>query len=158
MTMARYFFLIEDFDDLNREIGNTSRLIEKAMKDIGDSCDEGADTWHDNFAFEEGQRQSTMWTQRIRELLKIRNNAALVNPPTDTSKVSVGCTVTVLDETKSKEMTFKIGSYINFKDSRDYVSYSAPLAKLVIGAAVGEERKGMIDPYEMILKVMKITK
>ncbi len=153
----KYYFLPEDFEDLKKAIDQAKKLVETNMKAAGESATEGADTWHDNFAFEEGQRQAIMWTKRVLELLKVQNDAVLITSKPNPSRVAIGCTVTVFNRTEGKEMKFKVGSYMNFRENpREYVSYRAPLAKLIMGASVGDVRTGRIGPLIQEVEVKKI--
>lgn len=66
-----YYFLKEDFEALNAEINKIADKIKEIGKEMGKSCQEGAETFHDNFAYEDGERQQYMWSGRIRELIRI---------------------------------------------------------------------------------------
>lgn len=48
-----FYFLPDDFEDLNDQIEQICERIEELGKEAGESCQQGAETWHDNFAFEE---------------------------------------------------------------------------------------------------------
>ena len=49
--MQMFYFLPEDFEDLNDQIEQICEKIKELGKEAGESCQEGAETWHDNFAF-----------------------------------------------------------------------------------------------------------
>jgi len=150
-----FYFLKEDFKKLNTEIGIISQKIKEAKKGIGESCKDNADTWHDNFGFEENQRQYTMWSNQLKELSYINANARIITPDFSSDKVGIGRTVTIQDEESGIIKTFKIGSYVVL-GSRDRISYESPLAILLINGKVGERKKGIIGRKIKIFKILKI--
>lgn len=150
-----FYFLEEDFEGLDAEINIILEKIKEIKKRIGESCKDGADTWHDNFGFEDGQREYSMWSKRLQELLYIKANAKVITPDFVNEKVDIGRVVTIQDEIKDKIQTFKIGSYMVFK-GQNKISYKAPLAIILINGKVGERRKGVIGGKIKIFKILKI--
>ncbi|OHA24282.1 MAG: hypothetical protein A3G52_02045 [Candidatus Taylorbacteria bacterium RIFCSPLOWO2_12_FULL_43_20] len=64
------FFLPEDFEKLNQEITGLCDRIKQIGKEMGESCREGAETFHDNFAYEDGERQQAMLSTRLRKFIE----------------------------------------------------------------------------------------
>ncbi len=155
-----YFFVPADFEGLNREIDAACDKIKAAGKEMGLSCQEGAETFHDNFAYEQGQRDQEMWSDRVRELVAVRNNARIITPSPNTGQVRIGRVVTVRDTTTDTEKTFRIGSYMIFTKNAEgdipTLSYDAPLPKSLIGANEGEERNAFFGGERHHLEVVKI--
>jgi len=133
-----FYFTADDLIRLDAEIGALSDRVREIGQDMGASCTEGAETYHDNFAFEEGERQQRMWAHRIGKLRAIRRAARLVKPVEQTDKVTMGRTVTFVDTETGRERTLTIGSYLIFDTGR--VSYQAPIARALIGASRGDVR------------------
>ena len=150
-----FYFLPEDFEDLNDQIERIREKIKELGREAGESCQEGAETWHDNFAFEESQRQQYMWSKRLRELIHIRDNACVIRPSPQGDKASIGRVVTIRDVTTGETQTFKIGSYMIFGE-REGVSYNAPLARTLIGSEVDDERTGKIGGRQKTFRILKI--
>lgn len=149
------FFLKKDFEALTQEINSVCDRIKEAGKEMGISCQEGAETFHDNFAHEDGERQQHMWSNRLRQLIVIRNNARVVSPNATPNCVSLGMTVVVKDEDTNELFTFKIGSYMTFGDEDPaIISYNSPLARALIRAEAGETRKaiakGRLRTFEIV--------
>lgn len=69
------YFLKADYDALCNEIDVLLNRIKEIGQEMGASCQEGAETFHDNFAHEDGTRQQHMWSTRLRELIAIKNDA-----------------------------------------------------------------------------------
>lgn len=151
-----FFFLKKDFDELDEKIKELDEKIIEIGKEIGESCKESSDTWHDNFDFEDGKRQQRMLSDRLRELVNIRNSAQIVKPSPLIDKVSLGKQVVVEDiETGNTEVLI-IGSYMVLNRKKGTVSYNAPLGRLLIGASVGEIKRGVIVDREKSIKILKI--
>lgn len=153
-----YFFTKEDFDGLNREIAVACDRIKDAGKEMGLSCQEGAETFHDNFAYEQGQRDQEMWSDRVRELVQVRNNAQIIVPGPNNGQVRIGRAITVRDLHSGTEKVFRVGSYMIFVETTDppTLSYDAPMPKSLIGAREGEERFSFFGGERHHLEVVKI--
>ncbi|MEK7208866.1 MAG: GreA/GreB family elongation factor [Patescibacteria group bacterium] len=134
------YFLKEDLETLDRKIKETKKEIEKALREIGESCQQGAETSHDNPGYEEGQRAAAMWSNHLRQLLLVRREASLVEYtplPTD-GKVRIGCLVTVKYLDTGEEKSFRVGSAMIFDNTGTSVSYMAPLGQAVLGITIGD--------------------
>lgn len=154
-----YYLLPDDLKELNEQIEKTKFQIEKALQEIGKSKEGSAgNISHDNFAFEDAQRQASMWSVRIRELLAIKKNSCVVDiNKLSTDVVGVGNTVTIEDEETGQTDTFQIRGYmVTLSDNA--ISYNAPLAQLIVGAKVGEKRTGIIGSNNRTFKIIEIKK
>ncbi len=156
-----YLFLPEDYNDLIDRINQISEIIAEAGKETGESCTEGAETFHDNFAYEQGSLKISMWSKEIDKLTKIRNRARIINKIETNEIVSVGKNITIENEETGEVKTIRLGSYIVFKSKNDEnkinsVSYSSPIGKLLIGAKIGEKRRGDIGNKDTTLIILKI--
>ncbi|KKT75043.1 MAG: Transcription elongation factor GreA [Microgenomates group bacterium GW2011_GWA2_44_7] len=150
-----YYFLKEDFDALNLEIVKIADKIKEIGKEMGKSCQEGAETFHDNFAHEDGERQQRMWSERIRELIRIRNQARIIEPQKHNT-VSIGQIVTMEDERTGEMRIIKIGSYMTFVKEDNAVSYIAPLSRMLIGGKAGEIKEAVIAGKKKSFRIIKI--
>lgn len=151
-----YYFLKEDFEALNAEITKLADRIKEIGKEMGESCKEGAETFHDNFAFEDGERQQYMWSSRLRDLIRIRNQARITEPR-KTDGVSLGFTVTFRDEGNGEMYTLKIGSFMVPKErGENVISYNSPLARALVGGKVGETREAVIGSGKKNFHILKI--
>ena len=149
------YFLPEDFQALNSKIAAMTERIRDIGQEMGLSCQEGAETFHDNFAYEDGERQQAMWSRRLRELLDLRRRARLSSPPDGRRhRVGIGCMVTVRDDGGVVHRV-GIGSYMVFNGS-DTISYRSPLGNLLLGAQVGEVREGKLGRERKVFEVLAI--
>ena len=149
-----FYFLAHDFEKLNKQISGISDKIREIGHEMGISCQEGAETYHDNFAYEDGERQQFMWSSRLKELIKVKNYARVVTPGTLPTRVALGSSVAFVDLDSGEEKVFSIGSYMTF--DQDSVSYAAPLGKILVGAVPGEERSGLIAGKRRRFEVLEI--
>jgi len=152
-----YLFLDEDFIDFEKKLEENKERMEAALKRIGNSCKEASDTYHDNFGFEQAQRDAEMWSNRFRSLLSIRNNIEIVYPEDFLKdEVAIGRIVAIKDENSGEIKTFKIGSYMIVDEKKNSVSYDAPLSRLIMWAKVGDIREGKIGSKTRRFKIIKI--
>lgn len=122
---------------------------------MGEACDQSSETFHDNFAYEDGERRQYMWGEELRKLTHMRDGADLVDPPRGAEVVRLGTRVTVQDG-EGRRTTFVVGSYATFGAGDEIVSYHAPLARIVVGAEVGEVCEGVIRGRLVELEVLAI--
>lgn len=151
-----YYFLKKDFEALSSEIEKIADRIKDIGKEMGKSCREGAETFHDNFAHEDGERQQYMWSSRLRELIRIRNQARIVEPQ-KSDRISLGLTAIIKDMDTDETRTIKIGSYMTFAEQdKKTVSYNAPLARMLIHGKAGEMREAVIAGKKRRFLILKI--
>ena len=137
-----YYFLPDDFTRLLERIQRYSQQVVEIGQEMGRSCEEGAETFHDNFAFEDGERQQRMLSNHLEKLMRIHRQAQIVRPP-DNGCVRIGSRTTVRDQETGKEQQLCIGSYLVF-EQEGVISYRSPLAQLLMGGVVGEERSDFV--------------
>jgi len=139
-----FLFLKEDLDGLNAQIEAEKLKLRETGKAMGASV-AGGETYHDNFAFEDAQRQFGMTSGRVAELNEIRNGANIVSVGT-VDKVSIGRIVTYEDVKTGEKDRIRIGSYRVYVEipGVDTASYNTPLARALMGGVIGQVRDGII--------------
>jgi transcription elongation GreA/GreB family factor len=150
-----YYFLPRDLAQLDRRIVEVEEHIRAVGREMGESCTEGAETFHDNFAYEDGERQLIMWTRRLRELRRVRDRARVVTPEGLPEFVRIGRTTRVLEHGSGRERTLRIGSYMVFNGDRS-VSYDSPLGRLLVGAQEGDVREGIICGTPTSVEILEV--
>ncbi|MFH2062588.1 MAG: hypothetical protein ABIJ46_00330, partial [bacterium] len=98
-----YFFFSEDYDHLGRQVADLKEKIRAAYADAADSAEQSSETWHDNFGFEDGQRQIMMLGHQLEKLAGVMNRAELLEHRPAGKRVEIGSTVRVLDEVTDEE-------------------------------------------------------
>ncbi len=108
----------------------------EAAAQAGDSS-----VWHDNFAYEENQRQMHRLARRVRDLeeqlARVRVVPACIVAP---DKVQLGVRVCLRFLDDERQMTLYIAGFDDGEPKEGRISYTAPLAVRLIGASVGETR------------------
>lgn len=151
-----YKFFKEDLDALDLKIKGLRETIRETGKQIGAACEDG-EKEHDNPEFDDATRRMEMWSKHLRDTSEVRSKALVVEPSeVRTHVVSLGCTVTFIDQDEN-ERTVSIGSYMPSEASTD-ISYNAPIARLLVGLAIGEYREGKIAGKNVEFEVLKIEK
>jgi len=152
-----YYFLKKDFDALNTEIEKIADRIKEIGHEMGKSCQDGAETFHDNFAYEDGERQQYMWSTKLRELIRIRNQTRVLLEPPKGDTATIGRTITVEDENTGGTLVMKIGSYMVLANEEgEVISYNAPLARMLVGGRVGDIRESVIAGKKKSFCILKI--
>jgi transcription elongation GreA/GreB family factor len=145
-TASPVFFLAKDLAALDQEIIKIQEQIRETKLAAQEGTEQSSESWHDNYVFEEAQRQLKMLLNHLGGLSKARERATLVEPPVEPLAVEIGTTVTFRIEEEERTDTFSIGSYIVFDELRDvdFISYETPVASTLLGAKVGDVRVGQI--------------
>lgn len=153
-----YLMLREDLAILDQKIVEGREEVKRIGKEMGDACRQSGETWHDNFAFEEGQRLMNLWQRRIQELNEVRSNVVVTEPSSNFFEVGFGRNVHILDLDTEEMATYKIGSYITFVEDQEVtsISYDSPLAQLIMGAKYDEIREGEIGASRRRYKIIMV--
>ncbi|MEY2664837.1 MAG: hypothetical protein RIT04_645, partial [Candidatus Parcubacteria bacterium] len=85
-----HYFLQHDYEALLSSIEELRKRITDIGKEMGESCREGAETFHDNFAHEDATRQLGMLSLRFRDLSRIKEQATIVSVTADSTTVRIG--------------------------------------------------------------------
>lgn len=151
-----YRFLRKDYDALLARIEELADAMRKAGEEKGEWASQSAETWHDNFGYEEEQRQQWTLSDRLDEFVRMKDDAQLVETRA-VDEVDVGSRVTLEDKASRERRMLLIGSYqVLDKEDEGEVSYAAPLARPFLGATVGEEREVDIGGRKTVYQVVAI--
>lgn len=122
----------------------------------GAATQEGSDNWHDNFAFEDLERQERMLSHALADAVRRLENARLIEPPRSTATVQVGHRVEVSLEGGAHRSLWVVG-HGESDPARGWVAYDTPLGAAMIGAMAGEERSYRGGPALRSLTVQGIS-
>lgn len=154
--MAVRYFLQSDLEDLDELIDEVRAQIRRVKLEAQEGTEQSSESWHDNYVFEEAQRQLKMLLNHLGGLSNARENAELVEPVSDSEVVAIGSRVKLRMNGYTDEI--HIGSYMvgaRLRD-REYVSYEAPLAAGLLGARVSEKRTVEIGGKNVEIEVLEI--
>ncbi len=152
----RYFFTPRGFERLRARVAE-ARGAYKAICNNNPEAREAGDSsvWHDNFAFEENQRQMHQLSRRVRDLEHVLNNADVVGPDAKVHHVSVGARVRY-QSNEGEERTVLIAGWDDGDPAAQRVSYNSPLGAALVGAAVGDEREVVLGGRTRTLEILAI--
>jgi transcription elongation GreA/GreB family factor len=139
---TRLYLTPGGFDRLRRRVAAT-RAAYQAVCDDNPAALESGDTsgWHDNFAFEENQRQMHQLSRQVRELETLMGRATVVPlPHVSPERVILGSRVTWSFFGEERPRTCWISGWDDGDPDKGRVSYNSPLGSALVGAEPGEER------------------
>jgi transcription elongation GreA/GreB family factor len=154
--MTRQYLTPGGAERLRRRIA-AARAAYQAVVDDNPAALESGDTsgWHDNFAFEENQRQMHQLARQVRELETLLGQINVVPVPKAVDeRVILGSRVRWRFLEESVERTCWISGWDDGEPDRGRVSYNSPLGAALVGAEPGEEREvrlaGSVRKIEVI--------
>ena len=113
--------------------------------------------WHDNFAFEENQRQMHQLARRVRDLEHLAMSMEIVPPAKEPpERVRIGCAVRVTFLDDDSERRFFVAGFDDGAPDEGRLSYAAPLARVVLGAEEGDTRVLRLKGRRRTLEVSAI--
>ncbi len=155
----RYVFTPGGIRRLNRRI-HDARAAYQAICDDNPAALESGDTsgWHDNFAYEENQRQMHQLARRVRDLERIQTVAeevpTLVGAP---ERAWLGARVTwCFAETPDTRRVVWIAGYDDGEPGLGRVSYNSPVGAALVGSQEGDERDLVIHGRRRQIEVLAI--
>jgi transcription elongation GreA/GreB family factor len=149
-------FLRKDYDALVAKIEELGHGMWESGQEKGLWADQSAETWHDNFGYEQEQQQQWALSERAEDLVQMKNEAEIVERRIP-GEVDIGSRVTIEDTESGERKSFVVGSYqVLDQQHEDEISYAAPLARPFMGATVGEEREVTIGDRTTLFRVVGI--
>jgi transcription elongation factor GreA len=112
----------------------------------------------ENSEYDAAKNREAQLESRIYEIQEKLKNYVLIDESTiDTSRVNVGCTVTLFDEEFEEEVSYKIMGSTESDPSNGLISNQSPIGKALLGKKKGEvvnvETPGGIVKF----KILKIS-
>ena len=97
--------------------------------------------WHDNFAYEENQRQMHQLARRVRDLELQLATSRVVPLPTEAPETArLGAAVTVEFEDDGSVQRWFLAGFDDGEPAAGRLSYNSPLGRALLGAEVADER------------------
>jgi transcription elongation factor GreB len=158
-------------DDLPATLYTTPRGLERLRERLARTradyfavCESNEDAagagdssvWHDNFAYEENQRQMYQLARRVRELEAAIDRVQVVPAHREAPDVvRLGCCVEVAIN-GDDERTFFIAGWADGAPEGGRISYLSPLGKTLLGAREGDTRELIIAGEKKEVEVLAI--
>jgi len=159
----QWWFMPRDLEALQEEIQRLTDQIRETKKDAGEGANQSSETWHDNFAFEEAQRQLRMLLNQLAGMSRMFERAE--KPPALQSDiVGVGSKVRYSFSSHPDARKFHetdeviVGSHMVFAAMRDLgcISHSSPLGRVLLGMRTGDVAQAKIGEREGVLRVLSV--
>jgi transcription elongation GreA/GreB family factor len=151
-----YRFLRKDYDALVAKIEELGHGMWESGQEKEHWAEQSAETWHDNFGYEQEQQHQWALSERAESLVEMKNDAEIVERRA-IGEVDIGAQVTIVDAETGESRSFTVGSYQVLDQQRENeISYAAPLAEPFRGATVGEELEVTIGDRRTMFRVAGI--
>ncbi|MBI2170887.1 MAG: GreA/GreB family elongation factor [Chloroflexi bacterium] len=121
----------------------------------GEAAEVGGNVWHDNFSFEQLQRDEAMVLRQLEEARTVLKRARVVEVPAAATDVRLGTRVRIrLDD--GREQLVTIGGYGDSDPSIGVISCMAPLGRCLLGAVTGDVRQFNAGGRERRVEVLEL--
>lgn len=153
-------FLLNDLEALDADIVQNQAHIKEA-KDMGqEATEQSSESWHDNYNFEESQRQLKMHMNNLGRLSNMREKAEVVIPTDNPELVDVGThvfyTIVGTDSVDSVHVgSFAVG---DVNREKGFISYEAPRVAGLVGGRRGDTRIIRLDSGDTPVIIIDIKK
>lgn len=141
-------------EELEWREGEKSREIIEHIKEARAFGDLSENAEYD--AAKDEQRDIEARIEQIEKILK--NAEVVVEEDVDLDKVSIGCTVKVLDEEFDEELEFKIVGSSEANSLQGKISNESPVGKALIGKKTGDEISVETQAGEMKYQILGIQR
>ena len=123
----------------------------QAARELGDLSE--------NAEYDAAKDEQSMVEAEIFEIEhKLRTSTIIDEKQIDTSKVSIGCTVTILDIEFNEELTYKIVGSSESDPKKNLISNESPVGAALLGRAEGETVEVRAPSGLLKFKILKITR
>lgn len=145
--------------DLVKKKVEVYEKLRQAQSQKGEAAEVGGNVWHDNFAFEELERQEHMLNKQIEDLNRIISQAVEVpGRPTGNDMLQIGHLAHIYFKEDNETKIYMIGGYgeSDLKASPPVIEYGAPVIRHLFRKTEGTEAKVEIGGRKKTLILMKI--
>lgn len=146
-------------DLLKQRLDDAIEKLRYTQSQKAEAYDVGGDNWHDNFAFEELNRQEMMFNRQISDIRALQDSQVLVSPPTDDVHVQIGHIISLEDEDGSIR-EFRVAGYgeTDLHSQPPTLEYGAPIIFPFMGMEVGTDAHVQIKGKQTLLVLTAIKK
>lgn len=156
MTKTLYF-TESGYQKLLKEKKRLEAALAEAKKSAGLSASaEPGNVWHDNFGFEQAERDIHKFTSMLEEIMKQLASAKIIKPK-DTSKDKAGIGSKVQVEMSGEKRTYSIVGWGEAEPGKNKISYTSPLGKALTGAKTGDRKRITTPKGKAAIKVLAVS-
>lgn len=154
---TRYFFTPGGVQRLRARLSDARAAYQAVCQNNPEAREAGdSSVWHDNFAFEENQRQMHQLARRVRDLENVLALAEVVPFDRAPARAAVGTRVRYRLDGERPERVCTIAGWDDGDPTPGRVSYNSPLGATLVGTAAGDERELVIAGRARSLEVLAV--
>ena len=153
-------FLFADLEALDADIVQNQAHIKEAKEMGQEATEQSSESWHDNYNFEESQRQLKMHMNNLGRLSNMREKAEVVTPAENPLTVEVGTHVHYTIVGAAGVESVHVGSFAvgEVNRAKGFISYDAPRVAGLIGGKRGDTRTIRLDAGDTPVVIVDIKK
>ena len=155
--MERHYTTPGGYERMQKHLQDTRDRFFAVCADNEDANGSGdSSVWHDNFAYEENQRQMQRLSAQVISIEKTICNLVVYEPPKHQhEKVQLGSCVRIA--MNDKEQEYFIAGYLDGSLEDGRISYTTPLGKKLLGAEEDDVLYLKINGKELEIEVLEIN-
>lgn len=123
---------------LEAKVAELEQRLSFILKEKAEAAEVGGNAWHDNFSFEQAERDERALRRQIAEVTSTLRTAEVFEARRSTDRVEIGTTVAIELEGGDRRRITIVGHGESAPPA--LISYDAPLGQALLGARAGEER------------------
>lgn len=151
LTQEGYDALIARLNFLKTDRRNDVAKKLQAARELGDLSE--------NAEYDSAKDEQSMLEAEIFEIeQKLRTSRIIDEKDIDTSKVSIGCTVKLLDIEFNEELEFKIVGSSESDPKKKFISNESPVGSAILGKSKGEEVEVRTPSGVIKFKILSIAR
>lgn len=146
----------EGLQQLEQEIKEVEERLREVRRGKHEAFELEQD-WHDNFAFEQAERDERLLANRLQELSEEYRAATVVEETTDENVIEIGSTVEIEVEGEGMQQTFTVRGHGEGEPESGVISFDSPLGQALLGAGEGDVRAFEVEGSERTVRVLQVT-
>jgi transcription elongation factor GreA len=123
---------------LEAKLAELEQRLSVVLKEKAEAAEIGGNAWHDNFSFEQAERDERALRRQIAEVTSTLRTAEVIETRQSTDRVEIGATVEIELEAGDRRSITIVGHGESAPPT--LISYDAPLGQALLGGRAGDER------------------
>ena len=153
--MAKYKLTRARYEEIKIELDEMQTVGEKEIAEKIKEARAFGDL-SENSEYDEAKNEQGKLYSRIAELKELIDNAEIIQEIAATDHVSLGASVTVLNQTTNSEKKYQIVGTREADPRKGFLSEESPIGKALIGHKVGEIVKAETPNGYVDLEIIKL--
>jgi transcription elongation GreA/GreB family factor len=148
------YFTKEGYNNHLKLISSLEDKLKYLQSRIQNAFEVGGGSWHDNADYEHLIEDIRLANSRLNEAYSVLNDVEIISYPSSIDRVVLGCEVKLLLD--GDEKTYKIVAYGESDLSQNKITYTAPIAQMILDKKVGDVIKRIIGNKEEEIEILDI--